>query len=304
MKNEKSFGFHPASLTALFILGNSVIIFPQKNANEYSFLAYIISAIAAVVIYILFSPLVRKLFLNQQGKNLKPYKKILLLILYLAVAALSLSVATETFIDFSYFGFKVILNDLTPILSFLCFFAVILFFAFKRQENFLKFCFLAFFFIAAVIVIFFLLCIKDYRIQNIFIFALPSYKTLFSQIKDYALNPTAAVLLIAVYETGVFGKIRKKASVYGIILGFALLGLCLLNSLLLFGSNLAALLDYPYASAISTVTVGRLFTRLDGFSYFVYFTSCLTKITVCVFIIRYILKNCNLLLKNTNFYTN
>ena len=52
------------------------------------------------------------------------------------------------------------------------------------------------------------------------------------------------------------------------------------------------------------IVMDVMMPRLDGFSYFVYFTSCLTKITVCIFIIRYILKNCNLLLKNTNFYTN
>ena len=39
---------------------------------------------------------------------------------------------------------------------------------------------------------------------------------------------------------------------------------------MLFGPTFAARIEYPYTAAVSTVSVGRLFTRMDYFSYFIY----------------------------------
>ena len=55
---------------------------------------------------------------------------------------------------------------------------------------------------------------------------------------------------------------------------------------MLFGAQMSGEFDYPYAMAISTVTFGNLFSRLDGFSYFIYFVTALIKITVCVDVIK------------------
>ena len=94
---------------------------------------------------------------------------------------------------------------------------------------------------------------------------------------------------------GVFARdngFSKKTAVSGAVLGNLTLAFCILNSLLLFGNKFAGRLDYPYAFAISTVTFGNLFCRLDGFAYFIYFASCLIKITLSVSIIKSITFNC------------
>ena len=56
---------------------------------------------------------------------------------------------------------------------------------------------------------------------------------------------------------------------------------------IVFGSDFAGKLKYPYASAISTVTLGNLFTRMDGFAYLIFFASVIVKITVCIKIIAF-----------------
>ena len=56
--------------------------------------------------------------------------------------------------------------------------------------------------------------------------------------------------------------------------------LCIAGSILLFGPNLAGELDYAYSQYISTFTVGRLFTRLDFFAYFLFFITSISKIWV------------------------
>ena len=65
-----------------------------------------------------------------------------------------------------------------------------------------------------------------------------------------------------------------------------LLGITILNSVLLFGIEFSGVLDYPYSSAGSTVTFGNLFTRMDGFLYFVYLASCIVKCAVGIFVIK------------------
>ncbi len=286
MKKATVFRSHSSALAALFVLGNGVIVFPKADADEYTFLAYLLCTAMAFLLYPILIPLINKVYGFKSGETTKSYKKALLVILYFITAAASFFSAVSAFVDFSLFVSELILSDLPVAFSFFVFLLIVVFFVLHRQEVFLKFSLLAFTFTAVVIIFFFIASIGDYKLDSIFIFSLPDFKTLFTQIKEYLFNPMLSVLLIAVYEVFVFGRVRKSVSFWGLGLGFGLLGICILNSVLLFGTHLAAILDFPYASAISTVTIGRLFTRLDGFSYFVYFAACITKITVCLFLIK------------------
>lgn len=298
MKKATVFRSHQSALTALFILGNGVIIFPRNDADEYTFLAYILCTVGAFLLYIFLTPLINKVYGFKPQENTKSYKKALLIILYFITAAASFFSAVSAFVDFSLFVSELILSDLPVAVAFLAFLLIVVFFVLRRREDFLKFSLLAFTFTALVISFFFIASISDYKLDSIFIFTLPDLKTLFPQIKEYLFNPMLSVLLIAIYEVFVFQRVRKSVSVWGLGLGFLLLGLCILNSVLLFGTHLAAVLDFPYASAISTVTIGRLFTRLDGFSYFVYFASGITRITVCLFLIKALFQKSRSLFRN------
>ena len=94
-----------------------------------------------------------------------------------------------------------------------------------------------------------------------------------------------------------FDDTRTKQGFSGVIIGACLLGMCILSPILLFGAQLSGQLDFPNSYAVSTVTVGRLFTRLDGFAYFVYFVSSVIKITVCISVVRESLKTIDKSLK-------
>lgn len=293
MKKETVFSSHFSALTALFILGNSVMVLPVKGADEYSFLGYLIAIAIAFLLYFAVIPVANRLFADNKSGNLRAYKKILLTIIYLFTAVLAVLYAAETFLSFISFASTLLLKSYPKWVAVLIFLAVIAFFLLRRQEDFLKFTLLAFCFTAAVIVFFFIASVKNLNFNNIVILNIPNFKELLPQIKTYALNPVLPTLLMAVYGNIVFKKARPKDTFWGLGIGFTLLAMCILNSVLLFGAHFAAALDYPYASAVSTVTIGRLFTRLDGFSYFVYFASALAKIIVCLFITRSMLEKAN-----------
>lgn len=288
MKTDKSFYFHRTGLAALFILGNGVITLPVKTADEYSFLAYLISVAAAFIFYFLLKPFINKIF-TQNTSSSKP-KKLIFLVVSLITVLICFWYSAITFLDFTEFSNEVLLQNYSRIIPLLFFVLVLAVFVKCRTEGFLKYTLIAFFVTAIIIILFFLLSTENLSGRNAVIFSFPKLKVLYTQLKPYFFYLIFSVLLVSAYEACFLGSIKNKATVLGIFSGFLLLGICILNSLMLFGPDFAATLSYPYASAVSTVTVGRLFTRLDGFSYFVYFASCITKITVCIKLIYFILK--------------
>ena len=58
--------------------------------------------------------------------------------------------------------------------------------------------------------------------------------------------------------------------------------ICFLGVLLLLGGGFGATLEYPYATAVSTVTAGKLFARLEGFAYLTYYVSSALRVSVCI----------------------
>ena len=59
MKKETVFSSHFSALTALFILGNGVMVLPVKGADEYSFLGYLISIAIAFLLYFAVIPVTK-----------------------------------------------------------------------------------------------------------------------------------------------------------------------------------------------------------------------------------------------------
>ncbi len=291
MNKSQSFLSHSAALTALFILGNGVMVFPLKSADNYTFLAFLVSLLAAILFYFCICPLITKLFTNPE-KN-----KVFFTLFCFATALICLYFAVTTFVDFSFFLSILLLQDFSIFLSFAVFFITVILFSFIKTDALLKFCLLSCFFTAVVILFFFFASLGKFDLSQIFIFSLPNAKNFWVQLKPYFLNPLLSVFLVLVFEVLIFGDIRKRSSLWGVLLGFGLLGLCVLNSVLLFGTRFAGALDFPYASAVSTVTIGRLFTRLDGFSYFVYFSAAMTKIFVCIFLIKALFKKAKAVLR-------
>ncbi len=282
MVEQKNFLPHTALLTLLFVLGEGVLIFPQAGANEFTFTAFILAALMLIIRGIIVS----SLWNYFSAKKLKDGKPTLCLkaIGWFGISVFSLFCSAATFKQITSFAIKVMLPDTAPFLTVIIFAVTVVYFCLKRQENILKFSLIAGVITVIVLIFFFIAPIKNYDVRSIFIFRLPTFKEMAKQIKPYCINPLLSAFVLPLYFGITFKKIPKRQFVTGLFLGAALLGLCILSSVLLFTPYLAGSLDFPFSSAASTVSVGRLFTRLDGFAYFVFFVSCLIKITVCVFV--------------------
>ncbi len=278
MKQKIVFFTHRVALFALTFLGQGVISLPVKNADEFTFLGYLAAVISLCLLLPAAVFVSNALFCDEACSG---FKKAVAVIALLAVAVAALFLATDTFEAFYNFAAEVLLPDTAKWICIITFAAVVGFFLSQTTENVLKFFLVAFVFVFLAVIFFFLASLGDYKLQNIFIFRLPEWSGLFTQAKPYFLQAVLPSLIFPVYEALALKKSRLSAALSSAAVGSILLGLCILGSVLLFGAPLAGRLDYPYASAVSTVSVGRLFTRMDGFSYFIYFAAALAKITVC-----------------------
>lgn len=72
------------------------------------------------------------------------------------------------------------------------------------------------------------------------------------------------------------------AVLYGVTGGTTLLLVCFLHVLLLFGNDFGGRQTYPYAAAVSTITAGKLFFRMEGFAYMMYFSACALRVALCI----------------------
>ncbi len=279
MNERVRFSRHTAALCGVFVLGNGIITLPRSGADEFTFSAFLAVGVCLLISFYIICVIA-------DGLNKINFTRNLLLrtvssIFLLALAVFSLFCAADTFLQVTDFFSKVLLAQTSRFSVCLVFGAAVLYFALKRQENLLKFCLVGIVLVTAVIVFFFIAASDNYNLRNIFVFRLPSMEEFKNQVKPYLVNPLIHSLILPFFLLFTFKDTCKSAGNLGVALGLVLLSLGLLSSVLLFGADIAGELNFPFNSAVSTVTVGRLFTRLDGFAYFVYFICSLVKITVC-----------------------
>lgn len=273
MKNSginSLFSRHFVALSTLFILGNAVINLPVNTANKFTFLGFLISFLISLLLYFV-------LFLISISKPLMFFAFLL-----------SFWAAGDTFLEFLKFIGATLLRDTAKFLIVIPLIFTIVYFCLKSKTVIFKFSLISACFSVLAVFFFFVFTAKDFETRNIIIKTLPSAKELYIQTMPYIKTVTLPSMLLVVFAK--ITKNKKSTAFLGLFSGNVLLAGCILNSVLLFGSEFSGRLNFPYASAISTVTFGNLFTRMDGFAYFIYFASCVIKITVCVKIIAYCVK--------------
>ncbi len=270
MQNKKfAYRKHTASLCALFILSGAIISLPNSEANRFTLLGLLCACALTVILCISVAAV---------------YKQSLLF--KIPCLLLSVFVLAEVFYEFCSFISRALLPKTPTPVIFAVFGAVCIYLCIKPEAVFLKFSLLSFVFCLFLAVFFFLCTAKDFKLCNIYLYNVPSFSKLARQCAPYLLKITLPSFVLAVYIKESRPDFGKRDLTFGVLAGLTLSLACILNSVLIFGSNLAGRLIYPYSSAVSTVTFGRLFTRLDGFVYPLYFSACLVKACVCISVIK------------------
>lgn len=255
-----------------FIVANSLILMPIYSKSIVPFfLAAIIGVPATALIY-------KPLKYLVAAKN-----KIIRYLIYVIFAAALLVAAYFAAREYTGFIYEGVLTHENMFLIKLIFAFCVFFLAGCESVAIYKFSVLSALFVGTVFVILFLISTKTFDLKNLKS-AIDFSNISIKQTADYFIRMflplLVAVLFIAEYN-GTENTIRRWV-VYGASAGVVLSLVVIFDGILSFGLSLAAKLPYPYIDNISTVTVGSLFTRMDGFAYFSFFACYILKCGVAL----------------------
>lgn len=253
MNSQRNLFLHFISLIAVFILGDLIITLGYSSPIMF---------LAPILLTTLFGIITPFLIKTLNHHNLLKH------IFFLAFAIFSLVAALLCTRNFIGFAKNYVLPESQGWMLSLLFAAVLFVFIRAQHRALLKFSLLSCVLTLIVLILFFVL----------------SYKNFESVVFSHTLNFTAplAVWIPIMYLFLNHHSFPPRHFVLGGILGAVLLFIGFLNAVLIFGTAALQQLQYPYADAISTITVGSIFTRMDGFAYIVFFLSALIKCGVCL----------------------
>lgn len=251
---------HILAFSAMFVLGNALISMSVNLLNIYSLIFSGIVSLALIF--------AARLLINWGRKN-----KIISYILTAFVSVLAVWGAVTTFYDFINFLKSEQLPQAKIVLLSAVFIGVIVVFAKSSDLAFYKYSLL----VAIIGGVFTAVCfiggIRNFEF-SLFksIFATPHFST--APFVKFFLP----IMLLHVFTHS--GDKPTKPIAIGVVIGFFALFLCVIQVILTLGDT--ADISYPYLKAVSVISSGSLFTRLDGFVYFLFFVTALIKITVCI----------------------
>ena len=254
---------HKIFLIAIFLLGNTVIAFPKGQGIEYAVIAL---AVAVLPTLFLISCIIKIKEIDS--------KLFIFLLAFFAFFTLLVSVR-----DYASFVDTVRLPK-TPKLVILIIFSALFCFM-GTLKNRVIYHFSLFSLIFTGIIFIFVLIFSINKLD--FEYIIPDkleLSVLIRQSLTFFVH-SFGQLIIPFYFIGKSGEENKNYLRFGTLLGFVLISVYVLNILLVLGGEVAYQVEYPYAALTSLVTFSGNYSRLDGFTYFVYFYSNLIKCSVC-----------------------
>lgn len=259
---QKEYAPHIFSLCALSVLGNALISMPfYKNAGFFSLL---ISAIISLLLIILISAILK------YEKN----NKFIAFGVKFIVCATAIYGAAVTFFDYVRFLKSVQMPQTNVILLAVVLFGIVAFLLLCSFSAIFKYCLFVSVIAAVLIIICFVGGIRSFDFSMLksdflkFNFSLKDFLWCFSSL---AVIPFFISLKLKSTPT--------KPMFLGTMAGFLILLLCLAQINLTLGATPD--ISYPYQKAVSVISTGSLFSRLDGFVYFLFFITAIVKIAIC-----------------------
>lgn len=277
--NRSAYNIHTVALTALFIIGNSILT-PDIHGLKNTFLAFFASAVLTLLIVAAVSKFLNFAFLPSKKHKTRFYVNALL------VGLLAVFGVLDTL--YSYIRFLTDIQLPQASLILICF-AVIVpvgVLVFCSNTALYKFCLLSAVISGCAIALIFIGGIKSFDFSP---FKADAVK--YSDLSDGMVGFLKCFLpavCISAFMTLTKETACTKQTVTGASLGLLAIALCLLQSVLTLGAATGE--EFPYFKAVSVISSGSLFSRLDGFCFWLFFVCSLVKSAVCIKTVRLIIK--------------
>ncbi len=261
----KNYSPHIFAFCALFILGNAVI---TPTIYNLSFISIFISVFVVSVLLLLLGLILKA------SKN----HKVLFFTISSLICAVAIYGAVTTFADYILFLKSAQMPRTNIYLLSTTLLGVIVFFCTCSISAVYKYSLFTAIICAFIIIICALGGIESFNFTAI----KPQNTNIPHCIKSFL--PIAVLPLFAQFKSQ-----KLKPIFYGAVTGFLALIVCFFQSYLTLGETQG--INYPYLKAVSVISSGSLFTRLDGLVYFLFFVTTLVKSVVCVKTVVITIKN-------------
>ncbi len=267
IKNSKNFVF----LLAVVLVGESVISYPFSGNIGNDLLGGALGIIVAAI---------TALFLKSKAAKLTAAEPGLKAFLLLALAVMSLLSFSVCLLDFSKYAGKVMLNTSSIIIPAISLIALIAFTVKKGIGVILKLGSVLFLLSFIFIVLTFAFSLPYIEVKYLGFYKAPTVGGFLSSFSSVGVSTFIASLPMIFLSK----EQKTKCVLWGFVLGGGMIFLCLINTLGIFGAEFAKTLAFPYSYAVSTASVGRIFSRMDPFLYCTCFFTCLIKCSVCLYV--------------------
>lgn len=200
------------------------------------------------------------------------------ILLSLVTVASAIFVAAETVSELAFFVGEAVLPRLPWLLAGALLIALSSYLASKGAVAVKKFSLIAFVWVSMSVLLLFLLSLRSFKSDGA--------TELLSSAREFTVRGSAdafaKIFAPAVIAVIYISASRDGGGAVGSALGGALLAVCFLNVLLLLGSDVGETEAYPYATAVSTVTSGKIFARMEGFVYLICCAAATVRVSVCL----------------------
>ncbi len=255
------------ALYTLFVLGNATIFIPAKLNGGGVILGLILSLAAGLITLLIFKNFdLTAFFTKRAGKIAAVFLCLFALICAIDSAADFSLVANKKILEGgNFFVFSLVFSSLT-------------FFVLKSKKQVvfkISFIFLVLIIFSQLVL--FLLSANQFDFSNL---EAPNFSGTFSGGLFFFAKAFAPTLLLPfIFKNK---KSIPKGAGLGMLFGFLLILLPLLQILLIFGFPYSNSLDFAFLSVLDTVSIGLKFSRLEGLAYIIFFFGSLTKCSVCL----------------------
>ena len=286
---ERPRGLHQIALVSLFTLGNTLLRFPWANAQAGVTVSFLLSAVVALLFGLGSSFFAAWLFRRSFGK--KRFRAVLCALISIPVCVLALFSAVKASRDLLSFFEQTLLPPTTGVFFAALFLVVSALLSRGPRRGMDVFALIAFFAILLSVTVLFLLGIPQFQTEYGRV-DLPNAKTILGSIppvfSEFALPMFPLGVYLALAKPGAGKSRSQKPLALGVLAGGGIMLLCILQTLLTFGADYAASLEYPYSAAVRVVSVGAYAFRPELFSYLLDFSACLVRVAVCFSCVKFI----------------
>ena len=279
---KHSYKIHTLACVALFTAGNAAIM--QPFYGKSNFLAvFLLTALFSASFALLSVAVVNLAFKESDSR----FRKILRYIIAAAAVLAAIYGAFSTVFDYVTFLGKAQLPQMHTALIALATLGFIVVFIKISHTAILKYCLFMAALSVAVVVLLFGVSVKLFDFAALTLDASLSGSDCALSFKCF-LKYFSPVLSAVLFVTLANGKTKTVDIWGGLGVGFLILLITAVQSVLILGNSVGY--EFSYLYAVSVFSSGNLFSRLDGFVYFLFFATVTVKIAVCAKLLPLIIR--------------